>query len=77
MKYIPYILLFFTVAFGAMVAPPAVYVEKSIEEVSAEQTHWLTTSSGVRHNSTCRWFKNSKGRMCASDEGRACKVCGG
>jgi hypothetical protein len=76
MKYLPYILLFFTVALGAMVPPPAVHEER-VQDVSAEQTHWLTLSSGVRHNSTCRWFKNSKGRMCGPDEGRACKVCGG
>lgn len=44
---------------------------------SAEKTHWLTTSSGIRHNSGCRYFKNSKGRMCSEDEGRACLKCGG
>ena len=47
------------------------------DNVTAEKTHWLTISSGIRHNSTCRWYKNSKGRMCTKDEGRACKVCGG
>ena len=40
-------------------------------------THWITTSSGIRHNSSCRYFKSSKGRMCPSTAGRACKKCGG
>jgi len=47
------------------------------QKANATQTHWLTISSGIRHNSTCRHFKNSKGRMCTKDEGRACKICGG
>ena len=40
-------------------------------------THWITTSSGVRHNRSCRWYRNSNGRPCTSAEGRACKKCGG
>lgn len=38
---------------------------------------WITSSSGVRHNEKCRYFKTSKGRPCTKDEGRACKICGG
>jgi hypothetical protein len=38
---------------------------------------WITTSSGVRHNAKCRYFKTSKGRPATKDEGRACKICGG
>jgi hypothetical protein len=40
-------------------------------------THWLTISSGKRHNSTCRWYHNSRGRPCRADEGTPCKICGG
>ena len=40
-------------------------------------TYWITINSGIRHNPTCRWYENSKGRPCAIKEGRACKVCGG
>ena len=40
-------------------------------------TYWITINSGIRHNPTCRWYKNSKGRPCTIKEGRACKVCGG
>lgn len=42
-----------------------------------EMTHWITLKSGVRHNSRCRYYQNSKGRPCTKDEGRACKICGG
>jgi endonuclease YncB( thermonuclease family) len=38
---------------------------------------WLTTSSGIRHNSTCRYYKKSKGRPCAANEGQPCQKCGG
>jgi micrococcal nuclease len=47
------------------------------DTASNQSTHWLTTSSGKRHNTGCRYYKSSKGRPCGSDEGTACKVCGG
>ena len=50
---------------------PAVHFAQS------EKIHWLTTPSKIRHNKTCRWYRNSKGRPCRPDEGRACKICGG
>lgn len=39
--------------------------------------HWLTESSGVRHNEKCSHFRNTAGRPCTPDEGRPCRVCGG
>jgi hypothetical protein len=43
-----------------------------------ELIHWLNTKSGVRHSSSCRYYKNtSKGKSCKPDQGRACKICGG
>lgn len=39
--------------------------------------YWLSTSSGLRHNSRCRYFRNSKGRTCGPSEGKACGICGG
>ena len=39
--------------------------------------YWITNSSSKRHNSKCRWFKNSKGRLGKKSEGIACKICGG
>jgi hypothetical protein len=37
----------------------------------------MTSSSGKRHNSSCRYYGTTKGRACSSTEGVACKVCGG
>jgi hypothetical protein len=40
--------------------------------------YWLNTKSNVRHNSGCKYFKNTKeGRPCGKDEGKACGICGG
>lgn len=40
--------------------------------------HWLNSSSGVRHNTSCRWYgQTSRGRACGPDEGRPCGICGG
>jgi hypothetical protein len=44
---------------------------------AAEKTHWLTNSSKIRHNKSCRYFKKSKGRLCSPTEGKSCKKCGG
>lgn len=45
---------------------------------AAALSYWLNTSSGVRHNAGCRWYRNTKaGRDCGSNEGRACGICGG
>jgi hypothetical protein len=39
---------------------------------------WLNTETGVRHNSGCRYYQNTKeGRSCGPTEGRACGLCGG
>lgn len=48
-------------------------------QTSTEQEggYWITTSSGIRHNSGCRYYRNSKGRPCGPNEGRACRICGG
>jgi hypothetical protein len=43
----------------------------------AETAFWITNSSRKRHNSSCRYYKNSGGRACAKDEGIPCKICGG
>ena len=57
---------------------PSPVSRPSVSEPQARtDSHWLTTSSGVRHNSRCRYYQNSKGRPCGPQEGRACKTCGG
>ncbi len=42
-----------------------------------QPAYWLTTSSKKRHNSTCRYYRKSKGTFCESNAGVACKICGG
>ena len=54
--------------------PAAVQSPPSQQKTSG---YWITTSSGVRHNSSCRYYMNSRGRACGPNEGRACKICGG
>lgn len=44
---------------------------------TSESSYWMTTSSRKRHNSGCRYYKASNGRLCTKDEGIACKICGG
>ena len=39
--------------------------------------YWLTRGSRKRHNSGCRYYRQSKGRPCGKDEGVPCKACGG
>ena len=46
-------------------------------DATAPLRHWITLSSGVRHNKSCRWFKRSNGRLAKAGEGRACKICEG
>ncbi len=40
-------------------------------------THWLTKSSGKRHNNRCKHFQKTEGRLCGPNEGLPCTVCGG
>jgi hypothetical protein len=45
---------------------------------SSSGSHWLNTNTGERHNSSCRWYRNTKnGRMCGPNEGDTCEQCGG
>lgn len=57
-------------------------IEQTVDsepEVSLVQYgYWLNTNSNVRHNSGCRYYKNTKeGRMCSAYEGKSCGICGG
>lgn len=38
--------------------------------------YWIS-STGKRHNSSCRYYKTSIGRAGEATEGVACKICGG
>lgn len=56
------------------------FKEKFEQQKSADPAatdYWLSTNSGVRHNSQCQWYTQSKGRYCKSDEGKPCSKCGG
>lgn len=45
---------------------------------TSQESYWLNTSSHVRHNSSCEWYRNTKkGRPCTKSEGRPCGICGG
>lgn len=45
---------------------------------SQGEGYWLNTSSNVRHNSSCKWFNNTKsGRSCGANDGKGCGICGG
>jgi len=56
------------------VSPTSSAIESS---ATIPSSYWKTTSSGVRHNSTCQYYQHSKGNYCKSSEGRACSKCGG
>ena len=43
-----------------------------------EAGYWLNLSSGVRHNSSCKNYRNTKrGRPCGPNEGKPCGLCKG
>jgi hypothetical protein len=52
-------------------------ISNTTNNQDSELKYWITNSSGVRHNSSCRYYMNSNGRKCSKNEGRACKICGG
>ncbi len=55
---------------------PAVKPSPSREKDSEAGDYWLS-STGKRHNSSCRYYKSAKGRACGPKDGTACKTCGG
>lgn len=58
--------------------PPWEYRAIKKRPADASGGFWLNTSSGVRHNSSCRWFGDTtRGRPCGPEEGRPCGICGG
>ena len=45
-------------------------------ETSTGGKYWIS-STNKRHNSSCRYYQQSKGKLGNKDEGVACKICGG
>jgi hypothetical protein len=48
---------------------------KPANRIQKNSTHWLSLNSNKRHNSSCRYFKKSRGRLCGPFEGIGCKLC--
>jgi hypothetical protein len=48
------------------------------KEIPKKKTVWLNTNSGVWHNSSCRYYGDTKsGKFTTEPWGRACQICGG
>ena|ERR1035441_1735055 len=56
---------------------PSTSLQQPASSPTAAQGYWMTTSSGKRHNSSCRYYGTTKGRACGPNDGTPCKVCGG
>jgi len=67
-------------ATNSKIAPPAVsaFGTENTPDPQPALSFWLNTSTGVRHNSSCKWYGNTKrGRYCTANEGKPCGECGG
>jgi|SaaInlStandDraft_1057018.scaffolds.fasta_scaffold179332_2 hypothetical protein len=48
------------------------------KETTTSGNYWVSQSSGIRHNSTCKNYKKTKGKATDKNGGKkACKICGG
>jgi len=56
---------------------PASEAAPEVKGQETEKKFWMTNSSGKRHNSSCRYYHNSKGHPCGPNDGIPCKICGG
>jgi len=55
---------------------PAAPAGQRIQPVTGTGTYWLNLNGNKRHNSSCRWFRNTNtGRLCTVDEGIAAGCC--
>ncbi len=59
------------------VVPPATSRAATTQPADAPSGDYWLSSSGKRHNSSCRYYKSSKGGPCGAKDGEACKTCGG
>ena len=48
-----------------------------VNEDWPETGYWMSTNSGVRHNSHCENYRRTRGYPCRKSEGRPCGKCGG
>lgn len=49
------------------------------QKKGTDAQYWINTRSGVRHNSKCKWYGNTREGHYTTDksEGKACGICGG
>lgn len=47
----------------------------SVSEV--EERYWVTKSTRKTHNSSCRYYENSRGYYSSAGTGNNCRICGG
>ena len=62
--------------------PKASIYEAKILGVQSNQdagvkNYWKSSSSNIRHNSTCQYYQTTRGESCTGQVGIACKKCGG
>lgn len=63
--------------------PPQEYEPRYSDDEAAcsvtkeEKRYWITSSSRKTHNSSCRYYANSKGHFSSKGTGNNCKICGG
>jgi hypothetical protein len=49
----------------------------AIEEKESTDCEFWVSTTGKRHNSSCRYYKTSKGSIGTKNSGVPCKICGG
>jgi len=84
MKHVPTYIIAAAIALGCALAQDKRDEEikelreriAKIEEREGEKSYYLS-STGIRHNRTCKYFKANPKFMCTKKEGRACQICGG
>lgn len=57
--------------------PKTVTANHLTDNASSDSQYWITSSSKKRHNSNCKYYKNSKGFLSKEKTGVPCGVCGG
>jgi len=62
----------------AQEAGKGLWAKKAMSPQPTGEEYWLNTSSGVLHNSSCRWYgKTKEGHYTREPLGRDCSICGG
>lgn len=57
---------------------PTNTIQQPVSRTVAPMTgYWLSTPSGQRHKSSCRYYGTTDGRPCGPLDGKACPLCGG